>query len=143
VGIQTVTETGIRLDAQVSKELLITLFFPRTPLHDGAVIIEHDLIRAAKCTLRLSEQPQFETTKGKRHRAALGISEDSDAVAVIVSEETGAISLAVAGEFIPVADGNQLRLKLQELMSVSTTETHKMAAPEAGGKLPPKTLADA
>ncbi len=99
-GLKGIVETGIRLQAEVSAELLVSIFFPRTPLHDGAVIIGNDLILAAKCILPLTQNPEIEKSLGTRHRAALGITEESDAVAVVVSEETGRISLAYKGEFL-------------------------------------------
>ncbi len=116
VGLKMITETGIRIDAAVKAPLLVSLFFPRTPLHDGAVIIERNRIVAAKCTLPISSNPQFETICGTRHRAGLGVSEESDAVTVIVSEETGHITLALAGDFVPVSDGEQLRTYLTALL---------------------------
>lgn len=117
VGLKMITETGITIDASVKAPLLVSLFFPRTPLHDGAVIIERNRIVAAKCTLPISSNPHYETVLGTRHRAALGMSEESDAVTVIISEETGRISLALAGEFIAVADGVQLQEYLTVLLT--------------------------
>ena len=99
-GLKSIVEMGVPLQAEVSPELLVSIFSPRTPLHDGAVIISNDLIQAAKCILPLSQNPEYELTIGTRHRSALGITEESDAAAVVVSEETGRISLAYQGEFI-------------------------------------------
>ena len=99
-GLKSIVEMGVPLQAEVSPELLVSIFSPRTPLHDGAVIISNDLIQAAKCILPLSQNPEYERTTGTRHRSALGITEESDAAAVVVSEETGRISLAYQGEFI-------------------------------------------
>lgn len=99
-GLKSIVEMGVPLQAEVSPELLVSIFSPRTPLHDGAVIISNDLIQAAKCILPLSQNPEYELTTGTRHRSALGITEESDAAAVVVSEETGRISLAYQGEFI-------------------------------------------
>jgi diadenylate cyclase len=99
-GLKGIAETGVRLQAEVSPELLVSIFSPRTPLHDGAVIIANDLVQAAKCILPLTQNPQLERNLGTRHRAALGIAEETDAVAVAVSEETGRISLAYQGEFL-------------------------------------------
>lgn len=97
-GLEDFVETGIRVDAVVTVQLLVSLFFPNTPLHDGAVIIRGNRVVAASCLLPLSENPKAATTLGTRHRAALGITEVTDAVAVVVSEETGMISFARAGE---------------------------------------------
>jgi len=99
-GLKGIVETGIKLQAEVSAELLVSIFFPRTPLHDGAVVISNDLIQAAKCILPLTQNPEIDKSLGTRHRAALGISEESDALVVTVSEETGRISLAYQGAFI-------------------------------------------
>ncbi|HEY4087816.1 MAG TPA: diadenylate cyclase CdaA [Bryobacteraceae bacterium] len=97
-GLRTFVESGVRLDAQVSRDLLLSIFMPGTALHDGAVIIQKDRIAAAACFLPLSVRPEVTTRLGTRHRAGLGITEESDAMALIVSEETGAISIASAGE---------------------------------------------
>jgi len=99
-GIKGVTETGVRLQAEVTPELLVSIFFPRSPLHDGAVIIANEMIEAARCILPLTQNPNVETTMGMRHRAALGITEESDCAAIVVSEETGRISLAHEGRFL-------------------------------------------
>ncbi|AYA74157.1 TIGR00159 family protein [Bacillus sp. Y1] len=97
-GMGDYIETGIGLQAKISSELLINIFIPNTPLHDGAVIIQKNMIAAAACYLPLSESPFISKELGTRHRAALGISEVTDSVTVIVSEETGAISLTKNGE---------------------------------------------
>ncbi len=97
VPVVGVAEGCVRLDALVSPELLITIFYPLTPLHDGAVVIRDNRIVAASCVLPLAKEVKHETKLGTRHRAAIGITEETDAVAVVVSEETGAISLAVGG----------------------------------------------
>ena len=96
-GLRTYTESGIPLQSQLSYDLLIAIFQQRSPLHDGAVIIRKDKIVAAACFLPLSVNPIWGTQLGTRHRAAIGITEETDAVAVIVSEETGSISLATSG----------------------------------------------
>ncbi|EPR28695.1 putative membrane spanning protein [Geobacillus sp. WSUCF1] len=97
-GMNDYVETGIMLNAHVSPELLINIFIPNTPLHDGAVIIQKNQIAAAACYLPLSESPFISKELGTRHRAALGISEVTDSVTVVVSEETGAVSLTKNGE---------------------------------------------
>ncbi len=97
-GLRTFVESGVRLDAHVSRDLLLSIFMPGTALHDGAVIIQKDRISAAACFLPLSVRPEVSSRLGTRHRAGLGITEESDALALIVSEETGAISVASGGE---------------------------------------------
>ncbi len=97
-GLSEYIETGISMNSDITSELLINLFIPNTPLHDGAVIIQRNRIAAAACYLPLSESPFISKELGTRHRAALGISEVTDAITVIVSEETGAISLTANGD---------------------------------------------
>jgi len=100
VGIKTVVETGLALQSKLSKALLISIFNPRSPLHDGAVIIHEDRIEAAKCLLPLSQNPQIDSDMGTRHRAAIGLSEESDAIVIVISEETGRISVAEGGSIV-------------------------------------------
>lgn len=97
-GLRTFVESGVRLDSQVSCDLLQSIFTPGTRLHDGAVIIQRDRISAAACFLPLSVKPEVANDLGARHRAGIGITEESDALSIIVSEGNGAISLASAGE---------------------------------------------
>ncbi|RKZ32000.1 TIGR00159 family protein [bacterium] len=97
VGLKSYMETGKKVNAELSAELLVTLFTPHTPLHDGAVIIENDRIVSAGCELPLTSNPRYQRILGMRHRAGVGLSEETDALVVLVSEETGAISLAVRG----------------------------------------------
>lgn len=111
-----IAETGVRLDALVSAEVLVNIFSPQTPLHDGAVIVRGDRVLAAACYLPLAEARPLEPELGSRHRAAVGITEHSDAVAVIVSEETGALSLAHAGKLVRHLDEATLRETLQGLL---------------------------
>ncbi|MFJ8237820.1 diadenylate cyclase CdaA [Ureibacillus sp. NPDC094379] len=96
-GLNEYIETGIKLDADITSELLINIFIPNTPLHDGAVIMKRDKITAAACYLPLSESPFISKELGTRHRAALGLSEVTDAITIVVSEETGAVSLTRNG----------------------------------------------
>lgn len=96
-GLRDIIEKGVRLDAEVSAELLISIFTPNTPLHDGAVIISGNKIMSAKCTLPLSDD-EFDFSIGTRHRAAIGLSSQSDAIVIVVSEERGTISLAYNGQ---------------------------------------------
>lgn len=115
VGLMEYVESGVRLQARVSAELLTTIFAPYTPLHDGAVIIEGTNIVAAACILPLTQFPVYDAQIGTRHRAAIGLSEETDAVVVVVSEETGQISLAVGGRLEKNLSPEQLTQRLQTL----------------------------
>lgn len=122
-GLRAHVENGILIDAAVSYDLLVNIFSPGTPLHDGAVIVQEDRIAAAACFLPLSLDPGLSSELGTRHRAAVGISRDSDAVAVVVSEETGKISLAIGGDLHRDLDSKSLRNSLyKHLISDSGTE---------------------
>lgn len=112
IGLSDIAAKGTLMDAQVSSELLLTLFHVGTPLHDGAVIVRGARIVAAGCTLPLSDSPNIATNVHMRHRAALGVSEHSDAVVVVVSEERGTISLAIDGKLIPGLKDDTLRNRL-------------------------------
>ncbi len=116
--IEDLVEGCVQLDAEVTVELLITLFYPPTPLHDGAVIIRGDRIAFASCVLPLSRTADLPKKYGTRHRAGLGITEESDAIAVIVSEETGEISLAVEGKLERNLEPEELRVRLTDLMGL-------------------------
>ena len=116
IGLRTYVESGVALDAQLSYDLLATIFRPSAPLHDGAVIIRGDRISAAACFLPLSMNPVLSTQLGTRHRAGIGITEETDAIAVIVSEETGSISLAVAGTIERDISVEQLRDRMGTLL---------------------------
>lgn len=112
-GIRGYAETGEIINAKLSKALLTSIFFPRSPLHDGAVVIKNDIIEAARATLPLSSTTQVDgESLGMRHRAGLGISEQADVIAVIVSEETGAISVAEEGRLSKGLSKENLRQKL-------------------------------
>lgn len=116
IGLRTYIESGVPLDARLSYDLLATIFRPSAPLHDGAVIVQRDRITAAACFLPLSMNPVLSTQMGTRHRAGIGITEETDAVAVIISEETGAISLAVAGDIERDLTVERLRDRLSSLL---------------------------
>jgi diadenylate cyclase len=116
IGLRTHIESGVPLDARLSYDLLATIFRPSAPLHDGAVIIQKDRIAAAACFLPLSMNPVLSTQLGTRHRAAIGITEETDAIAVVVSEENGAISLAAAGNIERDLTVEQLRERLSQLL---------------------------
>ncbi len=112
IGLRTHIESGVPLDARLSYDLLATIFRPSAPLHDGAVIVQKDRIAAAACFLPLSMNPLLSTQLGTRHRAGIGITEETDAIAVICSEETGAISLAIGGQIERDLTVDQLRERL-------------------------------
>ena len=114
-GLQDYAESGIRIDSRVSSDLLLTIFFPNTPLHDGAVIMREDQILSAAVVLPLSDRSLTDRHLGTRHRAALGITEQTDAIAVVVSEETGIVSVAHNGRIVRHLDENRLRSILQRL----------------------------
>jgi len=114
-------DQGMTLDAQVSKELLISIFNTASPLHDGAIIIQNDIIEAAKCILPLSQVTDLDPRLGTRHRAAMGLAEESDAVIVVVSEETGKISVAKDGALIQDLDREELRSILFNAFKLSDT----------------------
>ena len=116
IGLRTYIESGVPMDARISYDLLATIFRPSAPLHDGAVIVQKDRIAAAACFLPLSMNPVLSTQMGTRHRAGIGITEETDAIVVIVSEETGAISLAVSGNFERDLTVEQLRERLSTLL---------------------------
>ena len=116
IGLRTHIESGVPLDARLSYDLLATIFRPSAPLHDGAVIVQKDRIAAAACFLPLSMNPVISNQLGTRHRAAIGITEETDAIAVVVSEESGAISLAVAGKIERDLTAEELRQRLSQLL---------------------------
>src|SRR6201984_1431268 len=112
IGLRTYIESGVPLDARLSYDLLATIFRPSAPLHDGAVIVQKDPIAAAACFLPLSMNPVLSIQLGTRHRAGIGITEETDSIAVIVSEETGSISLAIGGKMERDLTVEQLRERL-------------------------------
>ena len=116
IGLRTYIESGVPLDARLSYDLLATIFRPSAPLHDGAVIVQKDRIAAAACFLPLSMNPALSMQLGTRHRAGIGITEETDAIAVIVSEETGALSLAVGGVIERGLSVETLRERLSVLL---------------------------
>jgi diadenylate cyclase len=109
VGLKNFIETGKILNAQLSSEVITTLFTPYTPLHDGAVIISGEFISAAACTLPLTKNPRYRKLYGMRHKAAIGVTEESDCIAVVVSEETGEISIAYQGLLNRAIDRSEFR----------------------------------
>jgi diadenylate cyclase len=121
-GLRTVIETGIALDARVSYDLLVNLFTPGTPLHDGAAIVQGNRVAGAGCFLPLSARADLSTQFGSRHRAALGVAEETDAVAVVVSEERGALAVAEGGRLHTELDARALRYLLIELLLLGRSE---------------------
>lgn len=120
VGLRNVIDGGVKLDAELSYDLLVTVFNPTTPLHDGAVIIRGHRIAAASCFLPLTLNPLLSKDLGTRHRAALGITEDTDAAAVVVSEETGLISFVQNGKIKRGLDATRLRAQIFEAVEAPT-----------------------
>jgi uncharacterized protein (TIGR00159 family) len=116
VGLNEYIEVGTRLDAQVSKELVTSIFIPGSPIHDGALIIQQGRITAAGCFLPLTTNPAVSKTLGTRHRAAIGLTEETDAVAIVVSEEDGMVSLVREGKITRDVDAGTLRTTLQQLL---------------------------
>lgn len=127
-GLANYKEMGIRLDATVSSDLLLSIFNTKSPLHDGAVIITGNRLAAAGCFLPLSRNPQLTRAMGTRHRAAIGLTEDTDAVAIVVSEENGVVSLALDGTIEKAADFNTLKQRLISLVANSKKQ-HERASP--------------
>jgi len=117
IGLRNYIESGIPLDATLTYDLLVTIFLAGSPLHDGAAIVKDDRVAAASCFLPLTVKPGFSRELGTRHRAAIGLTEENDAVAIVVSEETGKISLAMDGDIERELDETQLRARLHALMS--------------------------
>jgi diadenylate cyclase len=113
--LDDIVDTGDYIDARIDQRLIENIFFKNSPLHDGAMVIAKRRIKAAGCILPVSHKQDIPKQLGLRHRAAMGISQDSDAIAIVVSEETGRISVAIKGEF-------QLRLSAEQLESILTTE---------------------
>ena len=128
IGLRNYVESGIRIDAAVSYDLLTTIFQQETPLHDGAVIIAENRIAAAACFLPLSVNPKLDRDWGTRHRAGIGLTEESDALAVIVSEERGEISLALHGRLERGLTPSALRARLQKLILHRNPKAPALAA---------------
>jgi diadenylate cyclase len=116
IGLRNYIESGIPLDAQLTYDLLVSIFQPTSPLHDGALIVQNDRVAAAACFLPLTVNPRLGRELGSRHRAAIGVTEENDAVAIVVSEETGVISLVLDGGIERELDTDQLRRRLAELV---------------------------
>ena len=128
VGLRNFVDAGVQLDARISYDLLVTIFNPSTPLHDGAVIIQSERVAAASVFLPLTKNPGISRELGTRHRAAIGITEGSDAISIVVSEETGSISYIEAGEVRRNLDTTQLRKLLLEAMQIPLVESKREQA---------------
>jgi len=115
VGLNEYIEVGTRLDARVTRELLESVFMPHSPMHDGALVIQKGRATAARCFLPLSVDPNLSRALGTRHRAAVGLTEETDAAAIVISEEQGSISLVVEGKVTQDLDGPQMRNSLERL----------------------------
>lgn len=122
-----IIHTGVQINADVSKELLVNIFVPDTPLHDGAVIIKDNRITAASCILPITDREGLDRSFGTRHRAGIGMSEASDAVIVIVSEETGKISMAVEGKIARNLQPDVLRKELKRRVKINTIKDNQFA----------------
>lgn len=142
-GLREIVETGMKLDAFVSAELLVNLFIPHTPLHDGAAVVRGNRIAAAACFLPLAESAEVGRELGSRHRAAVGITEHSDALAVVVSEETGTVSLANAGKLMRGLDEDMLRELLGTLLRKRPHQPGGPPAPVAHAPAPQATAPQA
>jgi diadenylate cyclase len=114
IGLRTFVESGVSLEARVSRDLLLSIFAPGLPLHDGAVIMQKDRITAAACFLPLTTSPSLARELGTRHRAAIGITEETDCLSIVVSEETGRISVASFGELTPALSFTELRERINQ-----------------------------
>ncbi|MHB9023200.1 MAG: diadenylate cyclase CdaA [Armatimonadota bacterium] len=123
VGLNDIVSTGRRIQGAVSSEFLQTIFYPGTPMHDGGVVVQGQVLAAAMCLFPLSSRDESPSPYGTRHRAAIGLSELTDAVVVVVSEETGAISMAVEGELIKNLSAEALKEKLLSLLQPPDTES--------------------
>src|SRR5260221_2882486 len=128
IGLRNYIEGGIRLDAVLTYDLLQSIFLPTSPLHDGAVIVQEDRVASAACFLPLTVNPKLSKELGSRHRAAIGLTEENDSVAVVVSEETGSISLVVDGQIARGLDADLLRMRLRSLI---LQRNDRPPAPEA------------
>ncbi|MGI9056760.1 MAG: diadenylate cyclase CdaA [Pyrinomonadaceae bacterium] len=125
VGLRNFIDSGVTLDARLSYDLLVTIFNPSTPLHDGAVIIQNERLAAASVFLPLTKNPSISRELGTRHRAAIGITEGSDAISVVVSEETGLITFVEGGNVRRNVDTNGLRKLLLSAMDIHVEEKRK------------------
>jgi diadenylate cyclase len=141
VGLRNFVDSGTRLDAKASAELLVTLFSPGSPLHDGAVILREDTVVAAGCILPLSSNPRLAAAMGTRHRAALGLSEESDAAVIVVSEQNGSISVAFRGTLKQRLNEGELRSELSRILRIRPEDEAPAEAPAGGAPDPTEKAA--
>ncbi len=125
IGLRNFVDAGVQLDARISYDLLVSIFHPETPLHDGAVIVQNERLAAASVFLPLTKNPEVSRELGTRHRAAIGITEGSDAISLVVSEETGLITYVEGGEVRRNLDPTSLRKLLLEAMEIPLVETRR------------------
>lgn len=127
ISLKPIEDSGVRLDAIFSPELAMTIFFPKTALHDGGVIIASERLEAAGCVFPVTAKEMNDRTLGLRHRAAVGISDETDAIVIVVSEETGAIALAYAGKLERNIEPDKLKGRLEELLNKNNEQDKKTA----------------
>lgn len=132
--IDNFAETGVAIDCLLSPELVVSMFFPKTPLHDGAIVFRNDRIIAAACMLPVSQRVDLDRTLGTRHRAALGLSEESDAVVVVVSEETGIVSICHRGAIERDFDPESFKNRLGELLLLNKHEHPQKSLHQSSGR---------
>ena len=131
VGLRNFIDAGVQLDARISYDLLVSIFNPSTPLHDGAIIIQNERVAAASVFLPLTKNPSVSRELGTRHRAAIGITEGSDAISLVVSEETGLLSFVQGGEIKRGLDATKLRQAIFEALGVSRKQKEQQKLSEA------------
>jgi diadenylate cyclase len=136
IGLKNIIDGGVKLDAELSYDLLVSIFNPESPLHDGAVVVRRHRVAAASCFLPLTLNSRLSRDLGTRHRAALGVTEDTDAVAVVVSEESGLISIVKRGEIKRGLDGPKLQAAISQALEIvprreKVKQLEKPAEPEA------------
>lgn len=141
IGTRAIQETGTRIESLVTAELLASIFFPHTPLHDGGVILKGDRLIAAGCIFPLSQKDEWSRMLGTRHRAAIGITEETDAIVVVVSEETGALSVAYKGGLSRGLDEDRLRRMLTSVLHRGKAGRSRLSRVKEGLDLSPEALA--
>lgn len=143
IGMRAIQETGTRIDSAVTPELLSSIFFPMTPLHDGGVIIRNNRIDAAGCLFPLSQRAELSKSLGTRHRAAIGLTEETDALVIVVSEETGSISFAYRGRLTRGLDESRLKRLLSSFMLRSERRKGKVQRVKDEMDIDPEKLKEA
>ncbi len=127
-GLRAIVEKGVKIQAEVTSPLILSIFNPRSPLHDGAIIIQNDIIEAARCVLPISQELQDESTFGTRHKAAMTLSEESDSMVIVVSEERGIISVAIDGKLQTALSAEELKRILEAGYRYGNTELERKRA---------------